>query len=302
MSSQKFDFFTRFNEFVIAIFAFTIIWNICEGIVAIDYGIQCKSFSLFFLGINVSVCVIPPSLALREFIKKINSNEEKANSDIQDSIIYKNERKIEFMMMILFILLTTIIFTCAVAFLVLKQIPQTTFPGLIITSISLVITLLLWSGKHCLARKLDSSILSYEARYSLVCLEIIAIVFLSNLLYLILPNIWWLDSVATLIQGIPLIIEGFEMYARRKSNKTNEKDCRITITIEETTCSTKEQKPRKRQSSFGSGKRQSSFGSGKRLSSKLRAKINEGQNKEPESSNFLDITFEKKSMDIETLR
>ncbi|RIB19767.1 hypothetical protein C2G38_1999981 [Gigaspora rosea] len=300
MSFQQFENFTKFNELVIILFSFTIIWNICEGIISIDYGIQCKSIGLFFLGINFSICVIPPSLALQEFIKKINCNEEKTNSDIQD-MMQKNKRKIGVMMTILFILLAMITLTCAIIALVLNQNPVTSLPGLIITSISLVITMLLWLGKYHLAKKINCSITSSEARYSLVCLEITAIVFLNSLLCLILPNIWWLDSAATLIQGILLFIEGFViiMYARCKSNGNKYK---ITITIEETV---KEQKLSFRKSfssfrSFGSGKRQSSKLSAQ--SSKLSGKINGGQIKESEVLDFLDITIDKKSLDIEILK
>ncbi|CAG8772029.1 6489_t:CDS:1 [Gigaspora margarita] len=302
MSFQQFENFSKSNELVIILLSFTIIWNICEGIISIDYGIQCKSIGLFFLGINFSICVIPPSLALQEFIKKINCNEEKTNSDIQD-MMQKNKRKIGVMMTILFILLAMITFTCAIIALVLKQNPITSLPGLIITSVSLVITMLLWLSKYNLAKKINCSIASSEARYSLICLEITAIVFLNSLLCLILPSIWWLDSAATLIQGILLFIEGFVIiYARCKSNGNKYK---ITITIEETVSSAKEQKLSFRKSfssfrSFGSGKRQSSKLSAQ--SSKLSGKINGGQIKESEVLDFLDITIDEKSLDIEILK
>ncbi|CAG8808361.1 31845_t:CDS:2, partial [Racocetra persica] len=118
--------------------------------------------------------------------------------------------------------------------------------------------------KQYLARKLGSSTVLSETRYSLICLEITAVIFLSKC--------------------------SSTIYADKcKLDNTNENNYQITITIEETTSSAKEQ----RLSS------QRSFNSSKRQSSKLSTKINEGQRKRPGSLDLLDIPIETKPIDME---
>ncbi|CAG8683670.1 16512_t:CDS:1 [Cetraspora pellucida] len=249
------------------------------------------SIGLFFLGINFFICAISPSFALWQFIEEASSNEDQNFTTIRDNMIRNNKRKVGLIMTILHLLLAITSLLCATVGIVFEKMPETTFPGLITTSISLLITLFLWLTIRYLARKLGSSTVLSEARYSLICLEITAVIFLSSLLYLILPNIWWLDSAATLILGTLLIIEcSIKIYvSKRNSDKANGNNCRITITVEETTSS--------QNNSF-----RKSFNSSKRPSSKLSTKVNERQNKRPGSFDLLDIPIETKPIDIEMLR
>ncbi len=180
---------------------FTIIYNIVEGIVSITWGIQDDSVSLAGFGLDSLIEVGSAFVVLWKL------RDETAPSTENNT---RREKIATRLIGVLLSLLAIITVGIGVRQLYFHAHPETTLPGAIISTLSLSFMYFLWKAKKKVANQLRSSALKADAYCSLSCIYLSAILFVGSILFMILPTLWWLDSVAAILLALIIGREGIE--------------------------------------------------------------------------------------------
>ncbi|KAF0534777.1 Co/Zn/Cd cation transporter-like protein [Gigaspora margarita] len=188
----------------------TILLNIAEGILSMFFGNQTNSVSLIIFGIGSFVEVTSSILVLWRFSTELHQDTSVISVTNKDKYIDK-ERKATLGIGSLFIVLALGTFLHAIISLTQKSHPDDTMAGIIISSISIVIMLVIYFCKRYLAVNLNSFTMASEAQCSFACIKITLILFCSSLIYILWKKGWWVDSVAALIFSTFFSKEGVEM-------------------------------------------------------------------------------------------
>ncbi|CAG8701922.1 7481_t:CDS:1, partial [Dentiscutata heterogama] len=214
------------------------------------FGQQTRSVSLVIFGIASFVETASSILVLWRFTVELRQNVVKvsvstisaaSNSSVStsytslenDQKLVEYERKGTLGIGGLFVILAIGTLLHSVITLTQKNHPENTTAGLIISSLSILLMLIVYTFKRYLAIKLNSSTMLYDSQCSLACIKITAVLFCSSLIYMIWVNLWWTDSAAALIFGIFFAKEGVDMIKRTNDeNFTGGYICSIDVDSE----------------------------------------------------------------------
>jgi hypothetical protein len=190
----------------------TILYNIAEGIISILFGSETSSVSLLFFGIDSFVEVISAVMVAWRFW-----------ADVGDKKVLslERERKVTLGVGGLMFLLALGTVIASVIALTMRESPETTLPGIIISVASISLMVTLWLVKRWLARVLDSSAMKSDAKCSLSCLQLSVVLFVGSLVSKFVPVAWWIDSAAALLLTVLFVKEGVEMIRYARSEKFN---------------------------------------------------------------------------------
>lgn len=186
---------------VILLSRFTIGYNLIEGIVSIGFGLGDESVALAGFGADSLIEVASAFIVLWRFQKEIESHTFQG---------IKRERRATYAIGLLFICLASITALASLTQLIQGNHPETTLPGMIISSLSLSFMYFLWSSKRRLGKALNSSTVMKDASCSLACIKLSFVLFLGSLLFLILPQAWWIDALAAIVLAFFMAKEGWE--------------------------------------------------------------------------------------------
>lgn len=167
----------------IALSWFTIVFNLVEGIVSIALGIQEGSVALAGFGADSLIEVASAFLILWRF---------------REAISIERERRATLGIGVLFILLSVITAVTSAFQLSQHSHPSTTLPGAVISALSLSFMFFLWRAKAAVAIQLNSAAMKSDADCSLACIKLSGVLFVGSIVFLLLPSLWWLDSVAAI--------------------------------------------------------------------------------------------------------
>lgn len=197
---------------------FTIAYNLVEGVVSIFLGIREESFALAGFGVDSLIEVASALLVLW----RLKTDFEHNGSPLSLSA----ERKATFGIGALFILLAIIAGLAALNQLMNQNHPESTIPGVIVSTMSLSFMFYLWRSKLRVAKALSSKTLESDAACSLACIRLSVVLLAGSLLFALVPALWWVDSVATLTLAGIIFQEGRETIgASRKADFTGGCGC-----------------------------------------------------------------------------
>lgn len=189
---------------------FTIIYNLAEGIVSIFFGLSDSSMALFGFGVDSFIEVASAFLVLWRFRGEVGMSQILAK---------EREKRATFLIGVLFLLLAVITAGSSLLRLFQHAAPESTLPGAIVSTISLSFMFFLWKSKRQTGEALDSSTILKDASCSLACIKLSVVLFLGSLIYLIVPSLWWVDSVAAILISSLILHEGIEtVSATRKED------------------------------------------------------------------------------------
>jgi divalent metal cation (Fe/Co/Zn/Cd) transporter len=183
----------------------TILYCIAEGVISVKFGSEFDSSSLLFLGIDSLVEVISASLALWRLSGR--------------KIALKKDKYATLGIGIMFLVLTIGTIVVSSINLSRKSHPESTFPGIIISAVSIVIMAIFWITKRWLAKRLNSATLQSEANCSFACLRITFVLFVGSMIFYFWKGGWWVDSSAALVLSIFFGWESYEMISWALSKK-----------------------------------------------------------------------------------
>lgn len=187
----------------------TIIYNIAEGLVSIFFGLKDETLALFGFGADSFVEVISGLGIFHMIIRMKNGSVEQRDEFERTALRITGFS---------FYLLTAGLVLGAVINLISGNKPNTTFVGIIISTISILTMYFLMRYKLNVGKKLNSDAIVADANCTKTCFYLSFILLISSLSYEIL-KISYLDIAGSI--GIALFAykEGKESFEKSKSEK-----------------------------------------------------------------------------------
>jgi len=178
----------RLYNIAFALALFTIFYNVFEGIVSMWFGYEDESLALFGFGADSFVEVIS-GLGIAHMVLRVRQN-----SGNSDNAFEKTALRITG---ISFYLLTAGLSITGVYNIIVRHRPETTFWGVVISIISIIVMAMLMAGKVRIGKKLGSDAVLADAECTKVCLYMSVILLISSAIYE-LTGFIYIDSIGTL--------------------------------------------------------------------------------------------------------
>jgi divalent metal cation (Fe/Co/Zn/Cd) transporter len=199
----------------IALAIFTIVYNIAEGIISTYLGFEDESLALFGFGSDSFIEVIS-GLGIAHMILRIQTQADSKRDSFERTALKITGSA--------FYLLVVGLFITSVYNLWIGHKPITTFYGIVISSISILIMYILVAQKRKIGRKLNSEPILADANCTMVCVYMSVILLISSGVYE-LTNIAYIDSIGTLGLAYFAFKEGKECFEKANSDKYCCNDC-----------------------------------------------------------------------------
>ncbi len=189
--------------------AFTIFYNIIEGLVATYFGYTDESLALFGFGIDSFIEVIS-GIGIASMILRIQWNPNSNRDNFERTAL-----KITGMA---FYLLVLGLITTSIYNIWTGHSPETTLAGIIISTVSIAVMWLLIIGKRNVGNQLNSEAILADANCTKVCVYMSIILLISSGIYT-LTNFAYIDSIGTLGLAYFSLKEGKECFEKASSDK-----------------------------------------------------------------------------------
>ena len=188
---------------------FTIIYNNIEGLISTYFGYENESLALFGFGADSFIEVIS-GLGIAHMVLRIKLNPNSNRDKFEKTAL--RITGFSFYGLVIGLVGTSIynIWT--------GHKPETTFWGVIISVVSIVIMWFLIVAKKRIGKKLDSDAILADAECTKVCIYMSIILLISSGIYE-LTNLAYIDSIGTLGLAYFSLKEGKECFEKAKHNK-----------------------------------------------------------------------------------
>lgn len=199
----------RLYKFAFGLAIFTIIYNIIEGLIATYLGYEDESLALFGFGVDSFIEVIS-GFGIAHMVLRIQRQPESNRDNFERTAL----RITGFSFYALVVgLITTSIYNIWTS-----QKPETTFWGVVISLISILIMWILIIGKTKTGKKLNSEAILADAECTRVCIYMSIVLLVSSGIYQF-TNFPYIDSIGTLVLSYFAFKEGQECFDKTKSDK-----------------------------------------------------------------------------------
>ncbi|MDP1621942.1 MAG: cation transporter [Bacteroidales bacterium] len=188
---------------------FTIAYNIIEGVVSIYFGFTDESLTLFGFGADSLIEVIS-GLGIVQMINRIRI----FGADNRTSF---EQRALRITGTAFYILAAGLVITSGYN-LYTGHKPETTFWGVVISSISIVVMIILFFMKLRVGKKLDSQAIIADAYCTRVCIYMSVVLLVSSVIFE-LTGIGWIDILGTLGLAWFSFTEGRECFEKANTGK-----------------------------------------------------------------------------------
>ncbi|MDL5050161.1 cation transporter [Oscillatoria amoena NRMC-F 0135] len=198
----------RLYRIALALAVFTILYNFAEGIVATWFGYEDETLTLFGFGVDSFIELIS-GVGIMNMVLRI-----RLNPTTQRSVFERTALRITGTA---FYLLVAGLLAGAVVVIYTGQKPVTTFWGVIISSISILVMLGLIYGKRKVGNQLHSEAILADANCTLVCVYMSVILLAASGLYE-LTALPYIDAAGTLGLAWFSFKEGKECFEKASSD------------------------------------------------------------------------------------
>lgn len=188
---------------------FTIVYNLAEGLVSIYFGFEDESFTLFGFGVDSFIEVIS-GIGVAHMIYRIRTRPASNRDDFERTALRITGTA--------FYILVFGLTMSSVYNIWTKHNPETTFWGIVISAISILIMWTLILGKTKVGKALDSPAILADAQCTKVCIYMSLILLGSSVIYE-LTTIPYIDSIGTLGLAYFSFKEGRECFEKARSEK-----------------------------------------------------------------------------------
>jgi len=196
----------RYFSYALWLGIFTIIYNLAEGLISIYFGLSDETLVLFGFGID-SFIELLSGAGIIAMILRIRQNPDTERSEFEKTALRITGTA--------FYMLAIGLAISVVINIVTGHKPETTLPGVIISSISIVIMWMLVAGKRKVGHALDSAPILADANCTLVCIYM-SIVLLASSFFYELTGFGFIDSLGALGLIYFSINEGKEAFEKAK--------------------------------------------------------------------------------------
>jgi len=188
---------------------FTIIYNIAEGIISTYFGYEDESLALFGFGIDSFIEVIS-GLGIAHMVLRIQNNPNSNRDNFERTAL--RITGVAFYLLVVGLVVTSLYNICT------GHKPITTFWGVIISIISILIMWFLVISKRNVGKQLNSEPILADGNCTLVCLYMSIILLVSSGIYELF-HIAYIDSIGTLGLAYFAFNEGKECFEKANSDK-----------------------------------------------------------------------------------
>ncbi|MEW6005748.1 MAG: cation transporter [Stygiobacter sp.] len=196
-------------KLALALSIITIIYNIIEGVISIFFGLQDETLSLFGFGVDSFVEVIS-GIGIFHMVLKIRNNGNETRDEF--------ERKALKITGTAFYILTVGLVISSIYNIWINHKPETTFWGIVISSISIITMTLLIYYKKKVGDALNSEAIIADANCTKTCLYLSFILLIASVGYTF-TGIGYIDSVGSLGIAYFSFKEGRESFEKANSDK-----------------------------------------------------------------------------------
>eukprot|EP00475_Leptophrys_vorax_P009560 TRINITY_DN16329_c0_g1_i1.p1 TRINITY_DN16329_c0_g1~~TRINITY_DN16329_c0_g1_i1.p1 ORF type:complete len:260 (+),score=63.88 TRINITY_DN16329_c0_g1_i1:62-841(+) len=177
-------------------------WNVAEGLLSLTFGVSSESKALTFFGADSFVEVFVSVVVFWRFYGELT---------VHHSLIpLERERNATFVIGASFVLLFAGTVAAVVPVLIARTHPETTLPGIIISSVTIFMMFLIYTAQSKLASKLNSSTMKSQADCSMADIKLSTVLLIGSVVYHFWPDGWWIDSSVALLLSVFFLKEGVE--------------------------------------------------------------------------------------------
>jgi|APTNR8051073442_1049403.scaffolds.fasta_scaffold00001_142 divalent metal cation (Fe/Co/Zn/Cd) transporter len=199
----------KLYSIALALAVFTIVYNLAEGIIATWFGYEDETLTLFGFGVDSFIEMIS-GIGILHMVLRIQKDPS-ANRDNFERTALRVTGTAFYVLVAGLIISASIIFYTG-------QKPVTTFWGVIISSISILVMLALIYGKIKIGKQLNSEPILADANCTKVCIYMSIILLASSGLYE-LTHLPYIDAAGTLGLAWFSYKEGKECFEKAASDK-----------------------------------------------------------------------------------
>ncbi|MEI8086137.1 MAG: cation transporter [Paludibacter sp.] len=153
---------------------FSIFYNIIEGLVSMILGFQDETITLFGFGVDSFIEVVS-GIAIAVMVLRIKNNPESSKSDFEIKALKVTGFSFYFLS---FGLAAGIIIN-----LITKHKPETTYWGIVISLISILVMIWLMNAKKKVGRELNSDPIIADSNCTKVCVYMSVVLLVASLIY-----------------------------------------------------------------------------------------------------------------------
>lgn len=200
--------FNRFYKLAFGFAVFTIVFNVIEGLFSTYFGYADESLALFGFGVDSFIEVIS-GIGIAHLVWRIQQNPESLRDDFERTALKITG--------FAFYILVAGLLTTAAYNIWSGNKPATTFWGVVVSIISIVVMLGLIAGKTRAGTQLNSEAILADAECTRVCVYMSVVLLASSLIYE-LTNFAYIDIAGTLGIAFLAFREGRECFEKAEGN------------------------------------------------------------------------------------
>lgn len=178
----------RYWQYALWLALFTILYNLVEGLVSIYFGAQDEALTLFGFGVD-SFIEVMSGVGILAMVLRIRQHPETPRSRFERTALRITGTS--------FYLLAAGLAASAIYNFLANHRPTTTFPGLVISLISIAVMWALVRGKRNVGGALDSAPILADANCTLVCIYMSLVLLAASLTYQ-LTGFGFVDSLGAI--------------------------------------------------------------------------------------------------------
>lgn len=191
----------------LALAVITIVYNLAEGLVSVFFGFEDEALTLFGFGLDSFIELIS-GFGILVMVTRIRIDPDKPKSELERAALRITGGA--------FYLLVAILVVTGIYNLWVGHKPDNTIPGVIISSISILLMWALVASKKAAGKSLDSPAILADANCALVCVYMSVALLVSSLTYM-LTGFGAVDSLGAFALAFYSFNEGREAFEKAES-------------------------------------------------------------------------------------
>lgn len=199
----------KWYDLAFALGVFTIVYNLAEGIISTWFGFEDETLALFGFGVDSFIEMIS-GIGIVYMVLRIRQHPTSNRSEFERTALKITGTS--------FYILVVGLVTSSLLIMYLKQKPITTFWGVVVSTISILVMLALIYGKIKTGRKLSSDAILADANCTKVCIYMSCVLLASSAIYS-WTGFAYADALGTLGLAWFSYKEGKECFEKAASNK-----------------------------------------------------------------------------------
>ena len=196
----------KLYKMALSLAVFTIVYNMLEGIVSLFFGVSDESLTLAGFGADSLIEVISGAGILQMVLRIKNMGDDHRSSF--------EKRALEITGIAFYLLVAGLVISAGYN-LYMHHKPETTFWGVVISIISIMVMFVLLHLKLVVGKKLNSRAIIADAHCTRVCIYMSIVLLISSTIYE-LTGLGWIDILGTLGLAWFSFTEGRECFEKAR--------------------------------------------------------------------------------------